>query len=295
MARGLPEASLATPSCVSDYAAALELCGFSFTQRRALDSLVREMGCATGVREFLQRHNLLEGTLEEVAARQRSNSHKVSGVRALFIGDEDYPPLLKRIPSAPAFVFVRGETAVLKRRCIAVVGTRAASDRGRHLAESIAKDLADAGVTVVSGMARGIDASAHRAALASNKGATAAVIGTALDKTYPADHRDLQEQIAKKGVVLSHFPIGFPVSRYTFPERNRIMSGVSEATVVIEAGDTSGAVIQARQCLSQGRALFFTPLVWDARSKHNWPITYRRRGARLVTSAKELLHYLDVP
>jgi len=159
------------------------------------------------------------------------------------------------------------------------------------MAAAVARDLAKVGIVVVSGLARGIDAAAHRAALEVG-GMTVAVLGTPIDRTYPADHKSLQEEIAQRGALVSQFPPGLPISRFNFPERNRVMAGICLATVVVEAGDTSGAVIQARQCLSQGRTLFLTDLV-RKNTAHRWAASYLARGALVANNAAAILKHLD--
>lgn len=279
---------------IAEYAAALEFCKASTTKRRLLDSLVLKSGATIGVREFFRRHSLLDVAIEDATSRHAEALRENPHVKHVAIDDAYYPDSLRKIPAPPAFLFYDGSLDVLGSRCIAVVGTRGASTQGLKLGEQLARDLATKDITVVSGMARGIDAAAHRGALKAIKGRTAAVVGTPLDRVYPAEHRDLQNQIVEEGVVVSQFPIGVPVSRYNFPERNRVMSGLCEATVVVEAGDTSGAVIQARQCVSQGRMLFVTPLVLANKELH-WVKTYLERGAEVVDSAESILRILDQP
>ena len=290
--RRAPDKRTTTPTdCVGLYIAALELCGGKMTKRRALDTFVMEKGCEDGVRAFRKHYSVMDGSLEGRATHYLTLLNDAEDVRPVFVWDDVYPPLLRRIPAPPAFVFMRGNSGILRRRCVAVVGTRKASEEGLQLASQISSGLAHAGLTVVSGLALGIDETAHRATLRV-KGKTAAVIGTPLDKTYPAVHKGLQREIGERGIVVSQFPIGVPVKRFNFPERNRVMSGLCEATVVIEAGDTSGAVIQARQCLSQGRTLFMTRSVFDNPSL-TWAQTYAARGAMVVNTTSEIIRALN--
>ena len=262
------------------------------TKRRALDTFVMEKGCEYGVRAFRKHYSVMAGSLEGRAAHYLALLNDAEDVRPVFVWNDDYPLLLRRIPAPPAFVFMRGDAGILRRRCVAVVGTRKASEEGLRLASQISSGLSRAGLTVVSGLALGVDEAAHRATLRV-EGKTAAVIGTPLDKTYPAVHRGLQREIGERGVVLSQFPIGIPVKKFNFPERNRVMSGLCEATVVIEAGDTSGAVIQARQCLSQGRTLFMTRAVFDNPSL-TWAQIYAKRGAVVANTTGEIIQALNV-
>jgi DNA processing protein len=277
---------------IGEYAAALELCRSSTTKRRLLDSLVLKVGYEQGIQQFIQRQAALGLDFQEVAERFAEASAKHPEIRALSVQEPAYPFLLKEIPAPPAMLFVRGGVELLKRRCVAVVGSRKASQKGLDLAARIARGLARQGLVVVSGLARGIDAAAHRAVLSVDRGKTVAVLGTPIDRIYPAEHKELQQEIARMGLLVSQFPSGLPVSRFNFPERNRVMAGICEATVVVEAGDTSGAVIQARQCLSQGRALFITDIVRNTPSLR-WPSTYLTRGALVANSAEQLIRQLD--
>jgi DNA processing protein len=279
------------PNKVGAYAAAVQLCRSSTTKRRILDSLVQRAGLDAGVREFIQRQSILEVHFREMAEHLASAWSGQLASQVLSVHDPGYPPLLKSIPSPPAMLFVRGNLGFLSRRAVAVVGSRTASDAGVRMAAAVARDLAKVGIVVVSGLARGIDAAAHRAALEVG-GVTVAVLGTPIDRTYPADHKSLQEEIAQRGALVSQFPPGLPISRFNFPERNRVMAGICLATVVVEAGDTSGAVIQARQCLSQGRTLFLTDLI-RKNTAHRWAASYLARGALVANSAAEILKHLD--
>lgn len=278
---------------IGQYAAALEMCRYSTTKRRLLDSLVLREGLDRGIEAFLSRHGMLFSGFDEASARLATSAAAVPDLRAIPVDSPDYPTRLKAIASPPAYLFAVGDVSVLNRRCIAVVGTRNATPQGLAVAAKIATGLAKHGVVVVSGLARGIDGAAHRAALVMGPGNTAAVLGTPVDKVYPAEHRSLQDEIARTGALVSQFPVGLPVSKFNFPERNRVMSGLCEATIVVEAGDTSGAVIQARQCTSQGRSLFLTDIV-RKNADLKWPSTYLERGARIANSAEDILRQLDV-
>ncbi len=158
------------------------------------------------------------------------------GIKALCITDPGYPPLLREIPDPPAFLFFRGSMETLTRgRTVAVIGSRRCSIYGRRAARKISTALAGAGACVVSGLARGIDGEAHRGALQAG-GGTAAVFGGGLDIIYPPEHRKLAGEILETGCLVSEYPPGIKPARYTFPERNRIISGLSSAVVVVEAG-----------------------------------------------------------
>ncbi len=202
-------------------------------------------------------------------------------------GDPAYPPQLREIPSPPAALFVAGDPALLWRPAVAVVGSRAASAGGRANASTFAEALARAGLCVVSGLAAGIDASAHAATLAA-AGATVAVLGTGPDIAYPRCNRRLMEAIAAAGAVVSEHPPGTPPLRSHFPGRNRILAGLSLATLVVEAALRSGALITARLAAEAGREVFAIP-----GSIHN-PMArgchrLLREGAALVEHPDEIL------
>ncbi|MBZ0158964.1 MAG: DNA-processing protein DprA [bacterium] len=173
-------------------------------------------------------------------------------------GDEGYPELLAAIYSPPPILYLRGAMKPEDRMAIAIVGSRQASPYGDAMAEQISGELADRGVTIVSGMARGIDAAAHRGAMRA-QGRTIAVLGCGLGVTYPPEHVELADQIAAQGALVSEFPIFTPPKPSHFPRRNRIISGLARGVVVIEAGLNSGALITANYALEQGREVFAVP------------------------------------
>jgi DNA processing protein len=181
------------------------------------------------------------------------------GWRLMTILDEDYPARLRAIHQAPPVLFARG-TVARDDVAVSVVGSRHASPRGLDIAVGVARELAARGVTVLGGLALGIDAAAHRAALEAG-GRTVGVIGTGIDRAYPASNRELQEQIAERGLVLSQFWPGAAPQRHNFLMRNATMSGYGLATVVVEAGEQSGSRAQARIAVEHGRPVILTSLV----------------------------------
>lgn len=172
--------------------------------------------------------------------------------------DTDYPRRLKEINQAPPVLFINGSNNVEDDWAVAVVGTRRVTPYGRQVATEIARFLAQNSITVVSGLARGVDAIAHQTALQSG-GRTIAVLGNGVDVVYPPEHRKLASEIAKQGALVSDYPMGTPPDGVNFPPRNRIISGLSLATVVVEAGETSGALITAEFAVEQGRDVFAVP------------------------------------
>jgi DNA processing protein len=211
------------------------------------------------------------------------------GARLVTVLDDAYPSNLRLVPKLPPFLFYRGELRRDDARSVAVVGTRRASAEGLDRAAKLAEMLVKEGVTVISGLAKGIDTAAHSAVLEAG-GRTIAVVGTGILQDYPKDNADLAKQIAERGVVVSQFWPSAPPTRYSFPMRNEIMSGISQGTAVIEASSTSGAKMQARLALEQGkRAFLMSSLV----TSEPWARRYlERRGAIEVNSVDDVVRWL---
>lgn len=204
--------------------------------------------------------------------------------------DPRYPALLKQIADPPSLLFVQGDVDLVSQWQIAIVGSRNPSASGRDTAYEFARYMAQMGLTITSGLAMGIDAAAHQGALA-GQGKTIAVIGTGLDRVYPAKHRDLAHDIASAGAIVSEFALGTAPRAENFPRRNRIISGLSLGTLVVEAALQSGSLITARMALEQGREIFAIP-----GSIHN-PLARGchqliRDGAKLVETAQDILEEL---
>ena len=214
-------------------------------------------------------------------------------IHATHIGRPDYPPLLESCPDPPAVLFWRGDISMLSDLpCVAVIGSRRCSIYGRRMARRIAGGLASVGACVVSGMARGIDGESHAGALAAG-GATAAVLGSGPDVLYPKGNAPLGREIASSGCVLSEYPPGTAPKRFRFPERNRIISGLSLGLVVVEAGARSGTMITVGTSLDQGREVMTVP--GDAtRTTSVGSNRLLREGAAPVTSAEEVLEVLGL-
>ncbi|MCL1857508.1 MAG: DNA-processing protein DprA, partial [Kiritimatiellaeota bacterium] len=198
------------------------------------------------------------------------------------------PEALKSLGSPPLALYVRGDVAALGPPCLAMVGSRAPSHYGRETARRFAFQLAQMGITVVSGLARGIDTESHQGAL-KGQGRTVAVIGSALDCLYPAENRDLAEAIvASGGALVSEYPWGRQADRQTFPMRNRIVSGLSSGVLIVEAGLSSGTLITASHAIDQGRAVMAIPGRIDAPSAQGCHRLIKE-GARLVDSIDDVL------
>jgi len=213
------------------------------------------------------------------------------GVQLVTVLDDGYPWNLRMVYDRPPFLFVRGQLDDGDVRAVAVVGTRNASDAGLREADVMARGLVEHGVTVVSGLARGIDAAAHEAALAAG-GRTIAVIGTGIERVYPAEHAELTERIvAAGGAVVSQFWPESPPTTFRFPMRNRTMSGLALGTVVVEASGKSGARMQARLALEHGKRVF---LVRDLVTNEPWAQRYRdHAGATEVGSVADVLEVIE--
>jgi len=213
---------------------------------------------------------------------------KESGVRLITLASPEYPARLKKISDPPFFLYAKGPLRLSDyTETLGVVGTRQPTSYGKRFAESLAWDMASFGTLVVSGMARGIDMAAHKGALGAG-GATVAVLGTGIDRCYPAEANKLYKDIGEKGLLVSEFPMGTGPRAYNFPRRNRIISGLSRGVLVVEAPMRSGAMMTARLALEQGRDLFALPgPVTSFKSKG--PNTLIKQGALLVDSAGDIL------
>ncbi len=214
-------------------------------------------------------------------------------VTVLSLFDADYPLRLKEIFNAPPLLYVKGAITRQDDQSLGVVGTRGPSVYGKELAARIVPELVRTGLTIVSGLARGIDSVAHRAALESG-GRTIAVLGCGIDVVYPAENRALFERIQQHGAVVTEYPLGTKPDAFNFPARNRIISGLSLGTVVVEAQYTSGALITADYALEQNREVFAFPGRATDRGSAGCNRLIREGRAKLVTSTEDILAELDL-
>jgi DNA processing protein len=231
-------------------------------------------------------HALIDKTLEWA---DQTDNHIVT------LGDPDYPKALLEIPDPPLMLYVKGRIALLAQPSIAVVGSRNATAQGVSNAEKFSEALSEAGLTIVSGMALGIDTAAHHGGLrfcGVDGGSTVAVIGTGADIVYPARNRALAHQIAQNGCIVSEYPLGMPAIAANFPRRNRIISGLASGVLVIEAAAQSGSLITARMATEQGRDVFAIPgSIHSPLSKGCHQLI--KQGAKLVESAQDILEELQ--
>jgi DNA processing protein len=214
------------------------------------------------------------------------------GIKVLTFHDKDYPSRLKEIYDYPPLLYIRGSILPQDEWCLAVVGTRRATVYGRQVAEEIVTDLARSQITIVSGLAKGIDSIAHRSALEAG-GRSLAVFGCGLDVVYPAENATLARDIIQQGAIISEYPLGTRPRADNFPRRNRIMSGLSLGVLVVEADETSGAMITARLALEQNREVFAVPgsILSPASNGTNHLI---QEGAKLVRNYTDILEELNL-
>ena len=260
--------------------------GFSALQKRIPEKIARILSAP--IAPDIQTH--IEQTLAWAA---QENNHVIT------LADNSYPQALLSITDPPTLLYAKGNSALLNKPAIAIVGSRNASAQGMLNADRFARNLSDAGLTVVSGLALGIDTGAHTGALqsakaankAANIGSSIAVVGTGLDIVYPAANRALAHQLADVGCIISEYPLGTPAIAHNFSRRNRIISGLSLGVLVVEAAAQSGSLITARSALEQGREVFAIPgSIHSPLAKGCHQLI--RQGAKLVESAQDILEEL---
>lgn len=256
-----------------------------------LSELVR----VSGVSENTARE--IKANRHQEEAAQELQNIKKHNVEVVTIWDENFPPLLKNIYDPPVILYYCGTLEQNDRYAIGIVGARRPTAYGLTTAETLAKELASRGITIVSGLAVGIDSSAHRGTLQGG-GRTIAVLGSGLDRLYPPESKPLARKIVKQGAVVSEFPLGTKPEAGNFPRRNRIISGLSLGVVIIEAAQKSGALITAEFATEQGREVFVVPGNITS-TKHVGSHQLIKQGAKLVQSVDDILeeitpHLLDI-
>ncbi|MGQ9554521.1 MAG: DNA-processing protein DprA [Anaerolineae bacterium] len=270
-----------------------------------MQHLVRHFGSLSNAWQASDGEILFAGLPQAVADEILRTRHQVdplkelaaldkAGVLALTIADVDYPENLRNIPTLPAVLYMRGSLDPADAVAVAVVGTRKPSRYGLEATRRIVTDLARASITIVSGLALGIDAAAHEACLEAG-GRTLAVLGSGVDVIYPAKHASLARRIASQGALLSEYPLGTKPDARNFPPRNRIISGLSRGVLIVEAGERSGALITAQFALDQNRDTYAVPggIFWPMSQGTNQLI--QRGEAKLVTCAGDILEEMDMP
>lgn len=217
---------------------------------------------------------------------------EAQGIQIQTWAEEAYPARLREIEQPPPVLYIRGEYLVDDVFAVAIVGTRKVTPYGRQVTEEVASFLAANGITIISGLARGVDAIAHQTALKAG-GRTIAILGSGVDKIYPPEHRGLAEQMMQRGAIISDYAVGTPPDASNFPPRNRIISGLSLAVVVIEAAETSGALITAEFAAEQGREVFAVPgSILAPQSKGTNKLI--QNGALPLLSPNDLMQALDL-
>jgi DNA processing protein len=261
---------------------------------RVTARLLEHFGSAEAIFDAPRRElallRLTPESIESIATRElydraESEIGKVRqlGGEILVLDDGVYPTLLRETYDPPVVLYVKGAwSECFDRPCVAIVGSRRCSTYGQNAALMLSRELAQRGVTIVSGLARGIDAAAHRGALEAG-GRTVAVMGTGLDRVYPRDHKTLADQILKhNGALVTQFPLGTPPVSENFPYRNRVISGVSLGTLVVEAAENSGSLITARLAMEQNREVFAVPGNITSRNSFGTNYLIKGAGAKLV-------------
>jgi DNA processing protein len=267
---------------------------------RAAAKLLERFGSAEGVfgarRSELESLRLRPEAIESILAKSTEAQADAEiervrelGADILLLDDGVYPSLLREINDPPITLYVKGNWAeCLDQPCIAMVGSRRCSTYGQNTALMLARDLAQRGVTIVSGLARGIDAAAHRGALEAG-GKTVAVMGTGIDLVYPRDHRKLAQEILESGgALVSEFPLQTPPAPQNFPYRNRVISGLSLGVVLVEAAENSGSLITARLAMEQNREVFAVPGNITSRNSFGTNYLIKGAGAKLVQAWQDI-------
>jgi DNA processing protein len=252
----------------------------------------------TASRSALEKEGLKPQTIQELKDSEileKANAEierlEALAARVITLEDEDYPVSLREIYDPPIAIYVRGDlTAAVRRPCLGIVGSRRCSTYGINAAQSLARDLSANGLTIVSGMARGIDAASHRGALEAG-GLTLAIIGTGLETTYPKEHKKLEDEIISQGAVISEFPLGTPPLPQNFPYRNRVISGLCFGVMVVEAAEHSGSLITARLAYEQGREVFAIPGNITSQTSFG-PNFLIKDGAKLVQHWRDVVEEL---
>ena len=254
--------------------------------------LIETEGISRELASRIRKINSQKDSIQKFLEKELKQLEKLGG-RIITVWDEDFPPLLKKIYDPPLVLNVLGNFDEKDKYSIAVVGTRQPTNYGKIQAEKIVSDLVEQNITIVSGLARGIDSVAHSSAL-KNNGRTIAVIGSGLDVIYPAENKKLFNEIKEKGVVISEFNLGTIPNAENFPKRNRIISGLTLGTLVIETAITGGAMQTARLALDQNREVFAIPGNLGVKQSEGTNMLIQRGEAELVKSAEDILTELEL-
>ncbi|RPI75653.1 MAG: DNA-protecting protein DprA [Ignavibacteriales bacterium] len=249
-------------------------------------------GISTNLAKRIQRINSNRNQVEETLKKEFNILDKING-NIITVWDESFPPLLKKIYDPPLLLYTKGSFIKDDEYSIAIVGTRQPTNYGKIQAEKIASELASQNITIVSGLARGVDSIAHRAALKSGK-RTIAVTGSGLDVIYPPENKKLHDEIAENGFIISEYELGAKPDAVNFPKRNRIISGLSLGCIVIETGVAGGAMQTASLALDQNREVFAVPGNLGIKQSEGTNLLIQKGEAKLIRSAEDVLLELEL-
>ncbi len=255
-------------------------------------SLLSVEGISTNLAKRIHKASKERAEAEQFTEKELQKLEKFGG-KIITIWDEEYPSLLKKIYDPPILFYLLGELNESDQYSVAIVGTRQPTNYGKVQAEKISMDLAKQGITIISGMARGIDSIAHNSALKSG-GRTIAVIGSGLDVIYPPENKKLFDKIRENGTIISEFSLGTKPDAQNFPRRNRIISGLSLGVIVIETGLTGGAMQTAAFALDQNREVFAVPGNIGVRQSEGTNLLIQKSEAELIISAEDVINELEI-
>ena len=242
-------------------------------------------GIPSAVADSIRRHESFSRAERELAQLRSL------GGKLVHWNETEFPPLLKQIYDPPPLLYARGDVQCLRRHSLSMVGTRRPSLYGNLMAERLARDLADRGLVIVSGLARGIDSTSHKGACAASRGGAIGVLGTGIDVLYPKENRKLFSEVEKRGAIISEFPLGTHPAPENFPVRNRIVAGMSLGTIIVEGKQYSGSLISARLAMEFGREVYGVPGLATQPSSFA-PNQLIKQGAKLVTCWEDVVEEL---
>ncbi len=280
-----------------NYAVVMDLLHYS--SRKLFESLGVLKRYFLNPSPIIERHTELEKELGLASGAVDKSYDRIERVfrtiqlpyHVVTVQDHSYPKLLATVSKPPPVLYVQGDLSLFSTSSVSVVGSRTPTEEGIKRAQKLAYLMVSNGLTVTSGLAKGIDSAAHNSAIRCG-GRTIAVIGTPLDECYPKENTLLQQKIADSHLLVSQFPFSQPTAPFNFPARNYTMCGITKATIIVEASETSGALIQARFCLQEGRNLFVLRNLLD-RKDLTWPKTYVKRGAQVLERIEDVVEHLD--
>jgi DNA processing protein len=255
-------------------------------------TLIEVDGISDHLAKRIQRSNAQRNNLESTLNSELEVLQKING-KIITVWDESFPPLLKKIYDPPLLLYTKGSFLQIDEYSIAVVGTRQPTNYGKIQTEKIVSDLSNQNITIVSGLARGIDSIAHRSALKNGK-RTIAVTGSGLDVIYPPENRKLYDEIAEKGMIISEYELGAKPDAVNFPKRNRIISGLSLGCIVVETGIAGGAMQTAALALDQNREVFAVPGNLGIKQSEGTNLLIQKGEAKLIRSAEDVLLELEL-